>query len=155
MSETVFLGLGTNLGQREENLQKAQEYLNEKLQVLAVSSILETPSWGIEGLPDYLNMVIEAKTNLFPLELIEELLSIEKKMGRIRLEKWHSRLIDIDILFYGSSYFKFPNLQVPHPYLQNREFVLKPLAEIAPNFIHPVLNKSVLELLKELTNAPA
>ena len=145
----VFLGLGSNLGNREASLFKAYLEIESRIgNITKKSTIIETPAWGIEDSPNYLNAVIEVQTNLFPLELIGTVLSIEQDLGRVRTEKWASRTIDIDILYFEDWHFSTPSLIIPHPYIQKRAFVLEPLAEIAPDMMHAVFKKSHLELLE-------
>ena len=149
----VFLLLGSNLGDRNLLLQMAITEIAKRVgQVLKVSAVYETQSWGRTEEPDYLNQVIFLKTDLSANILLSKILEIETDLGRKRYEKWGSRLIDIDILFYNDEIINQDDLQVPHPELQNRRFTLEPLAEIAPDFIHPVLNKTVFELKKSLTD---
>ncbi len=143
----VFLLLGSNLGERELLLQKAINEINENIgPVIKQSSIYETQSWGLENEPNYLNQVISAKTNLAANAVLINVLAIEKKLGRERYEKWGSRLIDIDILFFNDEVIEQAELLVPHPHLHKRRFTLEPLAEIAPNLLHPKLNKTIMEL---------
>lgn len=155
---TAYLLLGTNMGNRLQHLQDAQDlFRNEnenissgqKLAVVDKSSIYETAAWGKIEQDDYLNQVIAISTNLFPLDLLKITSGIETHLGRIRKKVWEPRMIDIDILFYGSEIVREEKLMIPHPHLQNRRFVLTPLAEIAPCFLHPVLRKDILTLLKE------
>jgi 2-amino-4-hydroxy-6-hydroxymethyldihydropteridine diphosphokinase len=147
----VFLLLGSNLGDRNSFLNNAITCIeNEIAPVLDKSSVYETQSWGKEALPDYLNQVIMLQTVLTARQVLEKILSIELKMGRRRDEKWNSRTIDIDILFYGNNVIKEPDLIVPHPELHNRRFTLSPLVDIAPDLIHPVFNKTVSELKSDL-----
>lgn len=147
----IFLGLGTNLGDRERNLQTALEKIKESVGNLASSSsVYETESWGFTSENKFLNMVVEVKTSLKPSGLLGRILMIESQMGRTREGKeYKSRIIDIDILFYNNRILTKKSLTVPHPGLQNRRFVLEPLCEIAPDFIHPVLKKSIGQLLTE------
>jgi len=153
----VYLGLGSNLGRREENLHKALELIGEKTgNVLVSSSVYETEPWGFEAEHRFLNMVIKLETKLVPSDLLEVLLEIEKSMGRVRdKKKYSSRVIDIDILFYEDLDIAYHNLKIPHPYIQDRRFVLVPLVEIAPDFMHPVLQKSVKDLLDTCTDNSA
>lgn len=147
----VFLLLGSNLGNRNMFLHKAIEHIEQDIApVVKKSAIYETQSWGKTDLPDYLNQVVMLQTTLSAHNVLEKVLEIEIEMGRKRDEKWGSRIIDIDILFYGSDIINEPNLIVPHPQLHNRRFTLEPLAMLDPNFIHPVLNKSILELKNSL-----
>ncbi|WP_448697328.1 2-amino-4-hydroxy-6-hydroxymethyldihydropteridine diphosphokinase [Mucilaginibacter sp. AW1-3] len=143
----VFLLLGSNLGHRQLFLQQAEEAIGSQVgTVVKRSSVYETQSWGKTDLPDYLNQVLLVKTILKPREVLQRILAIEQTMGRERTEKWGSRTIDIDILFYGNEIVNEPDLVIPHPHLHQRKFVLEPLAEIAPQYIHPVLNKTILIL---------
>jgi 2-amino-4-hydroxy-6-hydroxymethyldihydropteridine diphosphokinase len=147
----VFLLLGSNLGNRNTFLHNAIEHIELDIApVVKKSAIYETQSWGKTDLPDYLNQVVMLQTILSAQDVLQKILRIEIEMGRKREEKWGSRIIDIDILFYGSDIINEPNLVVPHPQLHNRRFTLEPLAMLAPDFIHPVLNKSILELKNSL-----
>jgi 2-amino-4-hydroxy-6-hydroxymethyldihydropteridine diphosphokinase len=146
----VFLGLGSNLGNREENLLKAQKLINKKVgKVHSKSSIYETAAWGITEQNAFLNQVLEIETVFSPDAVLHLLLKIEKNMGRIREIKWGERSIDIDVLYYNNEIISTENLVVPHPFIQERKFVLVPLCEIAPVFIHPRLKQSNLELLEK------
>jgi len=147
----VFLLLGSNLGNRNAFLHNAIAHITRDIApVVKESAVYETQSWGKTDLPDYLNQVIMLQTTLPAQDVLQHILKIEIEMGRKREEKWGSRIIDIDILFYGSHIINQPNLIVPHPQLHNRRFTLEPLAMLAPDFIHPVLNKSILELKNSL-----
>ncbi|MDR3696217.1 2-amino-4-hydroxy-6-hydroxymethyldihydropteridine diphosphokinase [Mucilaginibacter sp.] len=138
----VFLLLGSNLGDRELFLKQAIDQTETEIGiVLQKSSVYETQSWGKTDAPDYLNQVIFLKTALSPLKVLEKALYIENKLGRHRDEKWGSRIIDIDVLFYDQQIINEPGLIIPHPELQKRRFTLEPLAEIAPDWVHPVLKK--------------
>ena len=147
----VFLLLGSNLGDREGYLQKATELIETELgKATQKSSIYETEAWGKTDEPNYLNQVVRIDTALPAREVLEKVLQIETKMGRIREEKWGSRIIDVDILFYGQDIINEPGLIVPHPQLHNRKFTLEPLSEMASDLQHPVLKKSIFQLKSEL-----
>jgi 2-amino-4-hydroxy-6-hydroxymethyldihydropteridine diphosphokinase len=150
----VFLLLGSNLGDRQLLLQTAIANIAERVgPVLKKSALYETQSWGKTGQPDYLNQVVFLKTELSANNVLNEILGIEAGMGRKRYEKWGSRLIDIDILFYNNEIIKQNGLEIPHPELHNRRFTLEPLAEIASDLVHPLLNKTISELKKDLTDS--
>ncbi len=147
----VYLLLGSNLGDRQGYLRQAINLIEEEVAPVSVaSSLYETQSWGKTDEPDYLNQVVCIKTELPADTILKKILNIELMMGRKREVKWGSRIIDIDILFYGSDIIDEPNLVVPHPQLHNRMFTLAPLAEIAPDFVHPLLGKHIFELKTEL-----
>ena len=151
---SVFLLLGSNLGNREEYLQQAIGLIGTHIApVIKTSSIYETQSWGKADAPDYLNQVITLETAVPASELLRKILDIELTLGRRREEKWGSRTIDIDILFYGDEIIDAESLQVPHPELHKRRFTLEPLAEIAPGLVHPVLKKTILAVKNELKDS--
>jgi 2-amino-4-hydroxy-6-hydroxymethyldihydropteridine diphosphokinase len=143
---TIYLGLGTNIGDRAANLQAAVTRLAENLSVTAVSPIYETAPWGITDQPDFLNMCLTATTDLLPHKLLALLKNLEKEIGRVPGERWGPRLIDIDLLFYANQIIETEKLKIPHPELPERAFVLRPLADIAPNFVHPVLGETIAVL---------
>ena len=148
---SVFLLLGSNLGNRQFFLHEAIRLIEADISpVLKTSSVYETQSWGKTDAPDYLNQVVLIKTSLSAQEVLHRVLSIELVLGRRREEKWGSRTIDIDILFYGAEIVDDEELSIPHPGLHKRRFTLEPLAEIAPDLIHPILNKSILVIKNEL-----
>jgi 2-amino-4-hydroxy-6-hydroxymethyldihydropteridine diphosphokinase len=147
----VFLLLGSNLGDREQSLHQAIHLISVEIGTIAkLSAVYETQSWGKTDQPDYLNQVMLLQTTLSAKAVLEKILNIELRMGRVRDEKWGARIIDIDILFYNSDIIDEPGLHIPHPELHNRRFTLVPLAEIAPFFIHPVLSKEIRQIKNEI-----
>ncbi len=149
----VLLLLGSNLGDRQLFLHRAIAQIEADIApIVKASAVYETQSWGKTDAPDYLNQVVLLRTDLKPRQVLEKILEIEKKLGRIREEKWGSRTIDIDILFYGGEIIDEPGLHVPHPELHKRLFTLDPLDEIAPDLMHPVLNKKISQLKTELSD---
>jgi 2-amino-4-hydroxy-6-hydroxymethyldihydropteridine diphosphokinase len=150
---TVFLGLGTNLGDRYANLQTALDALSPKVRLTARSQIYQTPPWGYTDQADFLNMVVSAETGLKPRRLLRYLKKIEKKVGRIATFRWGPREIDIDILFYDDLSLETPKLTIPHPRLHQRAFMLVPLADLAPDLRHPVTGKTIREHLAEVDTA--
>ncbi len=145
---TAYLLTGGNMGDREKNLADAREHIHLQCgEIAAVSSLYETAAWGNTDQPSFLNQALQIKTGLSARQLMRRLLKIEKTMGRVRKEKYGPRIIDIDILLFNNETHNYPLLKLPHPEMQNRRFALLPLAEIAPGIIHPVLKKTITELL--------
>jgi 2-amino-4-hydroxy-6-hydroxymethyldihydropteridine diphosphokinase len=152
MKNGVYLLLGSNLGDRKENLLHARNYVQEFSAIIASSSLYQTQAWGNIQQPDFLNQVIQISFNKSPQRLLAKILDIENEMGRQRIEKWGPRIIDIDILFFGQVTLDEKNLAIPHPEIAGRRFTLLPLVEIAPDFIHPILGKNCKQLLAECTD---
>lgn len=146
----VFLGLGTNLGDRSKNLNDAVSGINEHIgKVVEISSVYETEPWGFKSESQFLNIVIKVETRLNPAAVLKEILRIELLLGRVRTEnQYSSRIIDIDILFFDDQVIDSGDLKVPHPKLQERKFVLVPLCELEPEMVHPALNKTMASLLE-------
>ena len=146
----VYLQLGSNIGDRLDNLDQSIKIIIERIgNVLEKSSVYESTPWGVENQRNFLNQVIFVKSNFDPYTILDLVLQIEKDMGRIRIEKWGERIIDIDILFIDDLIIESENLCIPHEFIAKRKFVLQPMCEIAPGFIHPKLNKTISQLLQE------
>jgi 2-amino-4-hydroxy-6-hydroxymethyldihydropteridine diphosphokinase len=150
MNHTVYIALGTNLGDRLSNLRAAIESMQPEISVLAKSHVYETPPWGYEDQPAFLNMVVKAETGLEPESLLRYLKQLEVELGREQNFRWGPRLIDLDILFYDDLVIDTPPLVIPHPRLHERAFVLVPLMDVAPELVHPVFQKSISALLTEV-----
>ncbi len=144
----VYIGIGSNLGDREDYIRKSIGLMNDfGIAVIRLSSIIETEPYGYTDQPPFLNCVAHVETFYSPLHLLNALQLIEKTLGRKRSIRWGPRTIDLDILLYNSVVIDTPRLKIPHPDMVNRYFVLKPLSEIAPDLVNPVLGKTMTELL--------
>jgi len=156
MTRGIYLLLGSNQGDKRQFLSLAETLLKTEVgNVVARSSIYITEAWGIADQPDFVNQVLEIETSLDPAHLLTNILEIENKIGRERVEKWGPRVIDIDILYFDVQIVSTKDLQIPHPEIQNRMFTLVPLCEIAPEFLHPVLHKTNKTLLEESSDTLA
>lgn len=145
--QTVFISLGSNLGDRNQQISMAFEMVAAAFgPVIAASSVYETSPWGIKDQPSFLNQCMSIETEVPAEEILRLLLSFEDALGRQRRGKWNSREIDIDVLFYGENIIETDQITIPHPSIHQRKFILTPLKEIAPDFTHPVLMKSITEL---------
>jgi len=148
--KTVYLLLGSNLGDRLQIMRAARKLIGMEIgHIVSASSIYETAPWGVLDQPSFLNQVLEVATEMTPEEVLRIILDIEHELGRIRYERWGARVIDIDILYFESLVVDTARLTIPHPRLHERRFTLAPLSEVAPNFIHPILNKNSEQLLAE------
>jgi len=147
----AYIGVGSNLGNREKNCYHAIELLEKRrIVVKKKSSLYETEPWGEQDQPQFINMALEVETELEPYKLLRALKAIEKEMGREKTLKWGPRIIDLDILLFDSLFLRDNSLQIPHPLMHERAFVLKPLCEIAPEKIHPLLKARMCDLLEKL-----
>lgn len=150
----VHIGIGSNLGERQNNCSKALEFLRERgIAIKKISSFYETEPWGVKEQPNFINLAIEAETGFSPHELLFILKDVENRIGRTKTMRWGPRIIDLDILFYGDEIIDTEDLQIPHHMLHKRDFVLVPLDEISPDKIHPVLKKTIRQLKEELKHA--
>lgn len=146
----TFLLLGANLGDRAMTLRRAADLIMERIgPVVQRSDLYETAPWGITDQPSFLNQVVVLETQLEPEVVLQQTQAIEQELGRVRLEKWGARTIDIDILYYDQLIQLTDQLTIPHPYLHQRRFTLVPLAQVAPDYVHPILKKTSVELLTE------
>jgi 2-amino-4-hydroxy-6-hydroxymethyldihydropteridine diphosphokinase len=150
MSVTAYIGLGSNLGDKEANCRKAIALLAKSGRVVRASSLYCTEPMGYADQGDFVNAVVELETSLMPAALLDQCRSIEEELGRVRTVRWGPRTIDVDILLYGDARIETPELAIPHPLLHTRRFVLVPLCEIAPQVLHPKLRKTVADLLLDL-----
>jgi 2-amino-4-hydroxy-6-hydroxymethyldihydropteridine diphosphokinase len=149
LHRNIFLLLGSNSGDRAGQLKLANEFVEREMgTIVARSAIYETAPWGKTNQPHFLNQALQIESPLSPGELLLKVQLIESTLGRTRLEKWGERSIDIDIIYFGDKIIRAPDLVIPHPHLAERKFVLVPLAEIRPEFTHPVLQKSNAQLLR-------
>ena len=148
----VYLSIGTNLGNKIENLKNVISRLSSIVTINSISSVYETEPLNVQKQDNFLNIAIEVQTNFPPLELIEKLKKIESEMGRVLSESNKPRIIDIDIIFYNSIILDEVRIQVPHPRAHKRAFVIFPIMDLNPTFVHPILNKSLMEISKNLSN---
>lgn len=150
MTKRIYIGLGSNIGDRQSHLAYARAQISERIgPIVQASSIYRTAPWGKTDQADFLNQVVAINTDLGPFRVLHHILEIEQARGRLREEKWGSRTLDLDLLFYSNYRIHTRELVIPHPELAQRNFVLVPLSEIAPNFIHPVLHIPLSDLLAE------
>ena len=153
MNDRIFIGLGTNLGDKLANLQAALDALREFVTVTKISSIFQTTPWGYLDQDDFFNIVIEVNAILAPLELLDRLKTLESELGRTESFRYGPRIIDMDILMYGDLIYISERLEIPHPRMTERAFVLAPFAEIAPEVVHPILKKTIEKLLSEVDSS--
>jgi 2-amino-4-hydroxy-6-hydroxymethyldihydropteridine diphosphokinase len=147
MKTGIFLLLGTNLGDKKANLQRALKELEQFCLLIRKSAVYQSQAWGKIDQPDFYNQVVEINTDLSPHQLLLHILAVEQALGRERKEKWGARIMDIDILLYRNEQIQEDDLVIPHPELQNRRFALVPLSELAAAVAHPVLHQTMNELL--------
>jgi 2-amino-4-hydroxy-6-hydroxymethyldihydropteridine diphosphokinase len=149
---TAYIALGSNIGECEKNIDNAIDLLDqtEGVSVTKISKKIKTPPIGPQDQPDFINNAIEIKTTLPPQQLLRQCKEIELKLGRRKIRKWGERTIDLDIIFYSDKIINEDDLKIPHPEMEKRDFVLIPLAEIAPDFVHPILNKRIDKILQVL-----
>ena len=153
MKENAFIQLGSNLGNRSRNLSVARAYIKEYFnEILEASAIYESEAWGVEDQRTYLNQVVQIRSSFSAEKTLELLLEIENLMGRERQEKWGSRNIDLDLLFFGDQTMSSSFLTIPHPHIQDRLFVLKPMMEIAPQLKHPIFSLTIAQLFQDCTD---
>ena len=150
MKHTVYIALGTNLGDRSANLDSALASLPPAVNILSCSPVYETSPWGYLRQSPFLNQIVKCETHLIPEELLDYLKAIEKRLGRKPTFLYGPRTIDLDILFFDDMVFETPSLIIPHPRLEERAFVLVPLADLDSDMKHPVSRKSIIELLESV-----
>ena len=152
----AFIGLGSNLGDREANLRQALEYLAQSPEttVVRASSLYDTEPVGVEDQPHFLNAVAQIDTQLTPRQLLWNLMLVERRLGRVRAQRWGPRTIDLDLLLYEDEVLQEEDLELPHPELAKRSFVLVPLVELEPLLPHPVTRETMLSLLQRLGARP-
>ncbi|WP_293903949.1 2-amino-4-hydroxy-6-hydroxymethyldihydropteridine diphosphokinase [Sphingobacterium sp. UBA5670] len=149
----IYILLGTNLGDRFQQLDLARKQLESRIgAIIDASSVYETAAWGVEDQPAFLNQALLLTTNLQALDCLEITQSIEQELGRIRIKKWGERVIDIDLIYFNQDIIDLPTLRIPHPFIAERRFVLAPLVEIAPDYIHPLYKKNNVYLLDKCTD---
>ena len=147
----VYIAFGSNIGDRGAAIEEALNLIEQnEMKIVKRSKIYETEPYGYVDQPSFLNGAVEVETNLSCRDVLERLLSIENQIGRVREFKWGPRIIDLDIIFYNNEIYDEEDLKVPHPDMQNRDFVLKPLNDLCPDYVHPILGNTIRELLGEL-----
>lgn len=145
----AFIALGSNIGDRQNYLKRALDLLKKSGRILSVAGIYESTPYGYQAQPPFLNSIVALETNLQPQNLLSKLKGIEAQLGRVDRGRWKAREIDLDIIFYDDLRMATSDLIIPHPDFQNRRFVLEPLADVAPDFISPIHQKTVTELLAD------
>jgi len=149
----IYIQLGSNMGNRKSYIEKSMQQIEQEIgNIICSSKIYESSPWGVSIQNHFLNSVIKIESELSSSILLKKLQEIENNLGRVRKEKWGERCVDLDILFYNSEIINTENLKIPHPYIQDRKFVLVPLSEIDTDYNHPVLHKNISSLLKECTD---
>ncbi|MDH4247713.1 MAG: 2-amino-4-hydroxy-6-hydroxymethyldihydropteridine diphosphokinase [Deltaproteobacteria bacterium] len=150
--EPVYIGLGSNL-EPERHLRQALNAMRQEpgLRIIALSPVYQTAPWGVADQPDFLNAVLELRTTVNPVAMLDWLLELEKRLGRVRLERWGPRTLDLDVLAWGNRVINTPQLEIPHPRLHQRGFVLVPFCDLAPQWRHPILGRTARDMLKEIT----
>jgi len=150
----AYIGIGSNLGKKEENCLHALELLQRRgIIVKKRSAMYETEPWGIKEQPRFINMAVEIETRLEPKDLLGVFKEIEKGMGRKESVRWGPRIIDLDILLFEDMVLKEEDLEIPHPLMHERDFVLRPLCEIAPDRVHPLLKMRICDLMQRLVKS--